>query len=217
MKKIYHLFSIIAAVACCSMFTSCVDDDTEEARVLYGQWQGNWGMYYTTIDPYGNEVTFDSYDTDIEFIQEGSYKSYGYGYQVDYYRRGPYERISSRFNWSVNNGVIYITYPRNPEYNTTIRDYRLSDNYFTGYFDNGTEAFRLQKLVNYDWSSYYEYDYYEWPAVFDWYEYYAKERQIDLDDTSSMKKAPQKMTVNGKDYDPKNPPVIKMGSRLAEK
>ena len=49
MKKAISLFSIIAMAGICLMFTSCTDDDTEEAMYLSGQWQGDWGMYYGYI------------------------------------------------------------------------------------------------------------------------------------------------------------------------
>ena len=164
MKKAISLFSIIAMAGLCLMFTSCADDDTEEAMVLSGQWQGNWGMYYGYTYPDGFYDEFDSYDTDIIFYPDYDYATHGYGYQVDWYDRrpnangniSPYQRLSYRFNWSIINGVINLTYPGYPEYNTSIRDYRLNNSHFTGYFPNSSEPFRLNKIQ--DFYSWYDYD-----------------------------------------------------------
>ena len=207
MKKSFSLLSIIAAIGLCAAFTSCNDDDTEEAMVLSGEWQGNWGMYYEVEDPYGNIVAFDSYDTDIVFYPDYNYATHGYGYQVDWYRTGPYERLSYRFDWSINNGVIYLNYPGFPEYNTSIRDYRMNNNRFTGYFSNGTEPFYLYKIADYyDWSYYYPYEYHTWVSIgWSWDFYYAKTRTETGEANSTTNKTTEK------------PRIVKIGSRLAEK
>ena len=221
MKKAISLFSIIAMAGLCLMFTSCADDDTEEAMVLSGQWQGNWGMYYGYTYPDGFYDEFDSYDTDIIFYPDYDYATHGYGYQVDWYDRrpnangniSPYQRLSYRFNWSIINGVINLTYPGYPEYNTSIRDYRLNNSHFTGYFPNSSEPFRLNKIQDfYSWYDYdnlyrsYGYVYLEW----DWsgvyyydgiYYSYAKTRNGDANTDSVSKPAGR---------------ITKIGSRFAE-
>ena len=79
MKKAFSLLSIIAMAGLCLMFTSCSDDDTEEAMHLSGQWQGDWGMYYGYTYPNGDYVEYDSYDTDIIFDPDYEYATHGYG------------------------------------------------------------------------------------------------------------------------------------------
>ena len=61
-------------------------------------------MYYE-YEYRGHIYTFDSYDTDIVFYPEYDYATYGYGYQVDWYEEGPYERMSFKFNWEIRDGV----------------------------------------------------------------------------------------------------------------
>ena len=214
MKKAFSLFNIIAVIGLCTMFTSCNEDaDTEISMTVSGEWQGNWGMYYEVEDPWGDIVAFDSYDTDIVFYPQRDYATYGYGYQVDWYRTGPYERLSYKFYWEINNGVIHMTYPGYPKYNCDIRDYRLNNNRFTGYFSNSTEPFYLNKIADYyNWSYYYSWDYHYW-AYDSWswdsyYDYYAKERP-EMDTRATSEKADT--------TDTKAPHILKIGNRFAEK
>ncbi|MBQ2535289.1 MAG: hypothetical protein Q4D25_04660 [Bacteroidales bacterium] len=227
MKKALSLFSIIAVAGLCMMFTSCSNDDTEEAMVLSGQWQGDFGMYYGYTYPDGFYDEFDSYDTDLIFYPDYDYATHGYGYQVDWYSNvpnangnvSPYSRLSYRFNWSVVNGRINLTYPGYPEYNTTIRDYRLNNNHFTGYFGNTDSYFDLIKIA--DYYSWYDYDYlyrtnhytyiewgwdggYYYNGVY--YDYgYAKTRKAEDTNKASVEKPAQ----GGR--------VTKIGNRFAEK
>ena len=204
MKKTFRLFSLIATACLCTLFVSCTDDDTEEAMVLSGQWQGNWGMYYE-IEHNGRIYTFDSYDTDIVFYPQYDYATHGYGYQVDWYRQGPYERMSFRFSWSITNGVIHLIYPGYPEYNTNIRNYSINNSRFRGYFDTGTEPFYLYKIADYyDWSYYYGYGDYHYWYYDDWnWDWYAKTRTTAPDSTSAK-------TPTTEDR------IVKIGSRLSE-
>ena len=152
--------------------TSCMDDDTRESMDLSGQWTGDFGMYYN-YEYRGKVYTFDSYDTDIVFYPDYNYATHGYGYEVDYYEYGPYEKMSLRFNWEINRGIIYLDYPGYSEYSTQIRDYYLTDEHFTGYFVNSTGRFSLRKLTDYyDWGYYAGYgDFYYWGVdwpTYDW-------------------------------------------------
>lgn len=127
---------------------------------------------------------------------------------MDWYREGPYERMSYRFYWSINNGIINLTYPGYPEYNTSIRDYRMTGSRFTGYFINGTEPFYLDKIANYyNWSDYYSWDYHYWYYdTWDWdyYPYYTKTRSTAAPDNGSAD------TPTTEDR------IVKIGSHLAE-
>jgi hypothetical protein len=221
MKKAFSLFSIIAMAGLCLMFTSCTrDEDTEIAMDVSGQWQGNWGMYYeyTWIEN-GIEYTraYDSYDTDIIFYPNRDYATHGYGYQVDWYTEGPYQRLSHRFDWEVFNGRIILKYPRDPDgsdYSTTISNYRLNSNRFTGYFPNSTEPFYLNKIQDYyNWWEYenlyrsHHYVYLEWDwdgFYYDLYDpfYYAKTRSAEATDSVGK---------------PAEGRITKIGSRLSEK
>lgn len=180
MKKSITLLSTIAMIAMCFTFTSCMDEDVEESITLSGQWRGDWGMYYQISDIWGRVHTYDSFDTDIVFYPEYDYATHGYGYQVDWYDYGPYERLSFRFEWSIKNGIVNIYYPGYPEYNTFIRNYHLSNDYFSGYLGNSSTRFRLGKIRDYyDWSYYYGYDYHEWG-----WGYYGKTRGANSEEAT---------------------------------
>lgn len=202
MRKSITLFSTIAMFAICLSLTSCDNEDVHESIVLSGQWRGDWGMYYQ-IERYGQIYTYDSFDTDIVFYPDYDYATHGYGYQVDWYDYGPYERLSFRFKWSINNGIVNIYYPFNPEYNTFIRDYRLNNDYFSGYLGNSSTRFRLGKIRDYyDWSYYSYYDYYYWErTTYGRDYYYGKTRNAT---------APEELPL-----DPNNK-IIKIGSRYTE-
>ena len=228
MKKVFSLFNIIAVIGLCVMFTSCDEEaDTEISMAISGQWRGNWGMFYEyTWTENGITYTraYDSYDTDIIFYPDYDYATHGYGYQVDWYTEGPYQRLSHRFDWNVINGRIILKYPPEldgSDYSTTISDYRLSNNRFKGYFNNSTEPFYLNKIQDYyDWWDYenlyntYNYAYIEWGwdggywyggnyYYYDPYDpfYYAKTRKAETANDSVSKPAGR---------------ITKIGSRFAE-
>ena len=215
MKKSISLFSIIAVAGLCLMFSSCTrDEDTEIAMTVSGQWQGDWGMYYEYTYPNGDVYTYDSYDTDLVFYPDYDYAEHGYGYQVDWYRTGPYERLSYRFSWNVVNGVLFLNYPGFPEYNTSIRDYRLNNSHFVGYFNGSSTRFDLIKIQ--DYYTWYDYDYlyrshgyayieWTWDGGYYYdgiYYSYAKTRNGDANTDSVSKPAGR---------------ITKIGSRFAEK
>lgn len=155
MKRVLYFMSL--ALVAMIGFSSCSDDE-DRADVLSGEWEGDWNMWYT--DSYGR--TWYADNTYIRF--DRSHSTAGTGTQVDYYRRGPYEYLVYRFRWSVNNGNIYLDYPYDPELNTTIRDYTLSNRYFDGYFGSSDASFTMDKISNFSYWT---------PRVWvsDWYGY----------------------------------------------
>lgn len=155
MKKFYQFLGAILMAATSFFFTSC-DEDVYRSMDLSGSWRGDFGMYY--VDGRGD--VWDSYDTDIVFYPDYDYATKGYGKQVDWYEHGPYSKLYYRFYWEIDHGVIYLTYPHDPELNTSIRDYRLNNSYFTGRCMGASSAFRLEKISDYyDWSYYHNYNY----------------------------------------------------------
>ena len=209
MKKSLSLFSIIAMVCCCAMFTSCTpDEDIEEAMVLRGEWQGDWKMSYETHLGH----VFYAYSTNLQFFTNSSYTNRGYGYQVDFYDYGPYRELYSRFNWEIRDGVIYINYPDDHWYDTYIYEYRLTDRHFTGYLGETDLYFDLVKLASFDWDYYYGYgDYSYWTYsdyVWDSGDYYFYTRTrggVDVDSSAIIS-------------EPDEPErIVRIGSRLSEK
>ncbi len=161
MKKVLPLVSFVLVAMLC--FSSCSADENE-ARVLSGEWHGDWSMWYE--DEFGR--TWTSNDTYIRFDRGRS--TSGEGTQVDYYRRGPYEYLVYRFYWSVSDGVIYLTYPHDPEMDVAIYDYHLSNRVFDGYFGSSRASFTMDKISSFEywtpavvvssWFGYTSYTYY---------------------------------------------------------
>lgn len=153
-------------------FTSC-NDDVDMSIALSGDWDGDFGMYYDYYDRYDRYVaTFDCYDTDISFYPDYDYATHGYGYQVDFYRTGPYTKIYHSFEWEILNENIYLYYVGESELNTVIRDFRLSNSYFSGYFGNSSTRFSLSKYRDYyDWDPYWhDYGTYNYGVGYGYYD-----------------------------------------------
>lgn len=155
MKKI---FSIMLCMATLFTLVSC-DSDSYRSMTLSGAWHGNFGAYYAYQYRNGQVEYFDSYETDIEFIPSYYFASHGYGYEVDWYRYGPYEYQSMRFEWKVVDRNIYLHFPHNEDWDAVIERYSLNSYEFTGYFNGGKERFLLRKLADFDWDNYYGYEY----------------------------------------------------------
>lgn len=198
--KNYILQLMLIALTACFTLTSCegwqlIDDDYDQSKVLSGQWQGDFGMNY--IYRYnGRNYTFDSYDTDVIFYPDHNGATYGWGKQVDWYEYGPYEYIYNRFNWEIVDGILYLTYPNDPRMNTDIYDYHMTNDRFTGYFDDTYEQFCLYKIRDYyNWTPYVNtYGYGARNNWYDSYRYYAKTRAIAVSDTLTAAPADTTLT-----------------------
>lgn len=153
--KMNHFTSLLLAAVCFGSFVSC-DEDDMKGMVLSGDWEGNFGMYYTIDDGY-HYKTYDSYDSDLSFIPYSNSYSSGYGYETDYYKFGPYDEIYHAFTWEVRNGTIYIDYrsPSDAHLSTYMRDYHMTNDELTGYFGDTGSRFTLYKYHDqYDWKPY---------------------------------------------------------------
>jgi len=213
MKKFLSFAGVSAFILAVALFANSCSKDQERAMVLSGEWTGDFGMYYE-CEYLGNDgmtytAKFDSYDTDIAFYPDHEYATHGYGYQVDFYDDGPYTKQSFKFYWDVDHGRIKLTYPGYPEYNTTIRDYHLDRNSFTGFFDTGTQMFKLHKIADYyDWTPYYGYEFHYWVHTgwtWDSYYYYAKTRGVNVDRETLPT-----------EFKPENVKITKIGNRFAK-
>ncbi len=153
MKQKKQLLGIITTVCLCLVFTSCHKDE-KIAMKLSGEWEGYWGMYYR--DAEGNR--FDSYKSSVVFYPDAKYDTKGTGYQIDWYRQedgGQYEKMFYEFSWRVDDKVIHLYYPGYAELNVSIRNYDLSKQHFTGYFNNSPTRFDLNAIWKvYKWSDY---------------------------------------------------------------
>lgn len=150
MKTMIERIGLMMMVLLSALTLTSCDEDTETAYDLDGIWQGTInGNYYQ--DRYGYT---ESWDTEIRFYQKGDFSRGGSGEERDWDYRG--KCYSSRFDWKVRNGRIYLYY--DDGYNIVIDRYdlywRSNTQRFRGYFedfDTGDQlaSFDLVKVV--DW------------------------------------------------------------------
>ena len=150
MKTMIERMGLMMMVLLSALTLTSCDEDTETAYDLDGIWQGTInGNYYQ--DRYGYT---ESWDTEIRFYQNGDFSRGGSGEERDWDYRG--KCYSSRFDWKVRNGRIYLYY--DDGYNIVIDRYdlywRSNTQRFRGYFedfDTGDQlaSFDLWKVV--DW------------------------------------------------------------------
>lgn len=147
MKKIYDYtrFMLMALVTMVA-FSSC-DEDSDIAYDLDGAWSGTVvGDYY--YYRYGKEyVTYQDWDTYIEFKQDSPFATSGEGYEYDENRRTG-QWSEAYFDWQVRNGKIYISYDDGTD--VVIRDYEVYQTRgvmrFRGYF----EDYRGNDIASFD-------------------------------------------------------------------
>lgn len=147
-----YLLSLISVLMGGLSLSSCSEDNRIAMR-LEGEWYGDFGMYYSYRFLDGCDVCYDSYDTRMKFSNEFFSSSWLYVYQVDWYDERPYnvygevdyrnghvspfEYVYHRAECHVKDRELRFRYKGEREWDTNIRDYSLSNNYFDGYFDNG--------------------------------------------------------------------------------
>lgn len=118
MNKTKHFATLLLLfVASMLTFSSCTTNDMDQAYDLSGYWQGTIdGSYYSN-----RYHTTSSYDTEIQFVQNGTFSTGGTGIERDYDRYGLANECG--FDWEVRNGRIYMEYYDG--YRIIIRDYEL--------------------------------------------------------------------------------------------
>ena len=139
------------------IYYSDVVSFTTSAPAFYGTWEGN--MYVTS---YWNNRYYDASYTLINFDRDPGTYSSGTGYWIDYYSDAPWDYIANHIRWNVKGGNIRVYFVED-DYNVTIYDYRLTNNYFDGYiytYDDKEVEFHLTKTSSPDWNQYhYGWDY----------------------------------------------------------
>lgn len=151
MKKLSSIFMVALVAFFTLSFTSC-DKDSEVAYTLDGTWKGYMYIYYGSYQSTYSIIEFDQND--------GLYSGTGYwtDFYEDYSWSGKNYRPTSRFNWTVRNGNIYISFLDGSS-DVTIYNYSINDNYFRGTIEaaNGNKAdFSLTKYgSSYNWRDYY--------------------------------------------------------------
>lgn len=187
MKRLHTLLTMVAIAAMSFTFTSC-DDDEYIAYTLDGTWEGNIYVSHKWDGHY-----YDASHSYIYFDRDPYRNARGYGYWIDYYSDAPWgDYIANHISWKVRNGDIEV-YFEEDDYDVTIYDYSLSDNYFDGYiytYDDKKVSFHLRKTYSRNWDSYnYGWDYwgnYYWDGY-----YYGKQNGI-VDETRATPNTQEK-------------------------
>lgn len=124
----------------------------ESIESLEGTWAGN--MHIST---YSKEKSYNSYETELTFINDPLTSKSGSGYWVDHYNDAPWDYVANHIEWEVFNNVIHI-YLVEENTSLEIRDYNL--NYggrFVGKIydiDGYFKDFQLSKTKTPDYRNY---------------------------------------------------------------
>lgn len=122
----HYLFIVMALVAMVS-FTSC-EDDEDIGFDLSGSYGVTWYGDMGAIDHEG--YSLDSYIT----FMSGSRPDHGIGTEELYYPNSPYEYDTYKFDWVIENGVLYLDYDNGDH---IVVDYpRINGNSFYGKIGN---------------------------------------------------------------------------------
>lgn len=197
-KSFYPLLAFFLLVGSLFSLAACeiyIDDsyypdgrsgDRQRAYAISGEWQGDFGMYYTAIHPITGQATrFDAAYSYVLFQSDYYGARRGVGKQIDFYRTGPYKYQYYLFYWEVNNGVLYLTYPQDSNLNVAIYDYYLTRSIFTGRMGSSSFQFRLTSLRYNNWGAfsgnymYSPYDNWSWSSG------YAPKRSLENTPTAS--------------------------------
>ena len=148
-----------------SVFVGCDDDDyddiydhwedTDEANLLCGTWEGHLGTYYE--DRWG--IGGEDFITTMRFDKPGYGTTSGRGYEVDRPLHGiGGDYYYCEFRWYIDSGIITIVYDDDIYYPVYIYDYRLTTKRFSGFMDDGTNQeikFNFRYVGDFDWGIYY--------------------------------------------------------------
>ena len=157
MKKITSTIAMAIMAMTVMTLTSC--EDVYISGELTGSdskiWEGRISTYYE--DRWG--LTGDDYHTVIQFDSDDFRLTRGRGREVDYDVRNPYGSYwYSEFEWRVDKGIIELRYADTGFAPVYIYEYTLTDNYFSGYMDDGTKKdimFKLFAINYFNWDSYF--------------------------------------------------------------
>lgn len=182
MKTTKYILSAIIALFTTISFSSC-DDDVYESSILTGEWEGDFGMFYDYHCKRCDDIhTYYADYSHLAFFPDHSGATHGYGRQIDYYIHGPYSKQYYHFYWEIQDGVVYLDYPHNPDLSVEICDYKMHHDSFRGRI--GDIRFSLHKVADYDhWNEYGNADYYYYER-YDWHSY---NRLLPVDSTLEAK------------------------------
>ena len=105
--------------------------------------------------------------------------------------RSYYRYLWYKFDWEIRDGILYLSYYDDLNLDTFIRDYRLDNTYFSGYFGDSNTRFRMSKLTDYYYwtpTMWIESGWYGYDVYYD-NSYYSKQFEGTAK-SKSIKKAP---------------------------
>ncbi len=156
MKK--FLLGLVTLVVALGMFSSCEEDeDRDLAIVLSGEWEGDFGAFYTISINGSKPEPYRAEYTRLQFTPFRDYSKRGYGTEIDFYGpRSPYPELAYKFRWEVEDGVIYIEFIGHDNMDLVLNDFKMDSKWFTGKIDG--KRFSLEKMTDfYDWTPWDDY------------------------------------------------------------
>jgi hypothetical protein len=161
MKRITSFITMALVAMLSFTFVSCEQDDEDIAWNLEGVWEGEIrGSYY---DRYGRSSTYNY--AQIEFYQNPYEYASGEGREIDFSSRSYYTEVV-HFRYTVQNGIIYISYDDRQGTEVAIRSYHIFDDEFSGefcdYYTRRPLATFYFRRTNYWRSNWSYYDRYDW-------------------------------------------------------
>ena len=114
---------------------------------MKGQWMGAMGTYYDGTN------TYDADHTYLRFLPSTDNNLKGTGEEIDFYNPPcPVKYESFYFEWEVEDGMLYLTFPWNEDLNLDLYDVILSDNQLLCQYDTEDEprVIDLKKLTGYN-------------------------------------------------------------------
>ncbi len=154
MKRLKSIWAFAILLVVALSFSSC-DKDSDIAYTLDGTWSG-----YMSLNHYYDGNWYDDYNAKVCFNAD-TYSASGDGYWQDIYSSTI--RYTTRINWAVRDGKIYIDFIDNDE-SAVISEYSLDNDYFSGYIQyyssyystgySDRVRFRFSKIGSYNWSYY---------------------------------------------------------------
>lgn len=190
MKKLYKMMSVVMMVLFGAVLLVSCDEDIYVGSSLQGTWQGN--LYSYAVTRRGQTITYPSVKSEVSFGANPFRIRKGTGVWVDHFAgSAPWQYSVDHFTWTVADGVITLRF-WSDGFVTSITDYSISGNYFTGYIDlggqDGYQPFELYKVSDENiWNSYNDGWYgnggymYGWDYYRDYYNggYYAPATRAD--------------------------------------
>lgn len=115
-----------------------------------GQWTGSMGIYYTDKE---SGTDYDADHANVRFIPSSNNPLQGDGEDQEFYNKPcPIEWESFYIKWAMEDGMLDISYPHNPDLNISIYDIVVDGDelWYTYDSSDGKKSVCLRSLSNYN-------------------------------------------------------------------